>query len=1124
MNGYHSSNGLAQTKSPQSQTNGKITSSKDVANQISLAQQSSKEVTTSNGVTTSQNNVSPTGQLSLDMENLPPEIVDILTNFLPDDVYVPMSHLINRTGQSCWQDLLKLIDDLAERSVPDPTEVMARLPAPENQIINDMSDLNRLKKKKLWDFAETHKRTLIKMLVLLQWSSKSQENRLTIALNKYLQDLRGTYHITNTSLATLADVLTSLHDAAPDFETAMQVLAAERVPGLPNLGYVEEKPLTAKQVLSTIRRLNTVLSIRMVSEDSIPDHLDNWRIHDGRITFCVPNEFDLDLSVTTEDADANFLMVDLRFNFVPTPPVSDVLHDQIAGIANTQMAQDGLQGAYDFLHELVLTHKLNEYHRQAQKLVQGLWNGHLRVDMLKRTLVVQYWTRRNSSKSWIEISIDSGRATQNTKALSSPTPVLGLRWMKHGKLVTNHEITMNMARLSFESILSQVIAHHTNSIFDEIYDRLVMQKLFANNELNLEQSSSLMDAYDCSLSIDVSKSDCVDLTLDPIGGTIVLAPANERTGRLQYELSRSKNVVDDFVNRFNTLRCGLAQSRLLDAITNSSWQYLVGRRPAFHEVKELFGPSYLRAMFFRRPGWSEDWFLVAAFGTDNDSWFLISEPSINPSDRVVQMLPGIKPLHVEPAFPSDYFDKLAKHSAETIMSQTTNRALEIRGVKPVMVGSYTPDVLSVQFEVPDVEGLDTISKQVAVTPWSSKRAQSKFVSTIHAKLNADEALLTRLSSAIFDEAIEILSSKRILKIRLEAPVGESIVDVLFTKLHHIDNILSCIKIIHHSGDFKIQSLSVKDIVIAYHERRTTPLSIALLLDTAKGGSNEVRLLPADTNPHHLVLNSITKLLDLGDKSLSTRFGDVLAFLRMTLPLLSTIQYLQGLIPAQEISSEMASIDLDDARKHVRIHVLERCDCSLHLQFSAVNSGFAKDIRSIETPETLLARLEIIPKSASRSWLMRPTIEEFQAYTRPSFTSQALRERLKQKVFAAKGSKDWVNLDSSAVCEYKEPQHLLKALYLTILEWVKESVDNKDERAKTPVPNSKVTNQVGQPPQQAGRNMPQSVGAGRGIPAAAQQVRQPIPQQQQRRPGAPNQNPVRSNHQRTTIPHDVITLE
>ncbi|KAJ9655713.1 mediator complex subunit [Neophaeococcomyces mojaviensis] len=1126
MNGHHSNNGLVHTTSPRPQANGNIAASaKNAANQLTPGQQFGKENTASNGISEAQNSVALVRQSGLDMEKLPPEVVEILTHILPDDVYVPMSRLINRTAQSCWQDLLNLIDDLAERPIPDPTEVMARLPAPENQIINDMSDLNRLKKKKMWDFAETHKRTLIKMLVLLQWSSKSQENRLTIALNRYLLELRVAYNATNTALANLADVITSRHDASPDLETAMQVLAAERVPGLPDLGYVGERKLTEKQILSIIRRLNTVLSIRMTFEDSIPEQLSDWHIHDGRVTFNVQNEFGIDLSVASEDTDADFLMVDFQFNFVPTPPLPDDLHDQIAGIVNTQLAQNGLQGAYSFLHELVLTQKLKEYHRQAISLTQGLWNGHLRVEMLKRTLVVQYWTRRLSSKSWIEITINSGRSAQDVEGSSPLTPFLGLRWMRHGKLVSDHEISMNMARLSFESILNQVIAHHTNSIFDGIYNRLVTQTLFTNNELDLEQSSSLFDTYDCSLSMELSKTEYVNLTLDPIGGTVVLSPANERTGRLQYELSRSKNIVDDFINRFSALRCGLAQSRLLNAIKTSSWQYLVGRKPAFNEVKDFFGPSFLRAVFFRQPGWSDDWMLAAAFGVDSDTWFLVFEPSINTLDRIVQILPGVKPLHLEPSLSLDYFDKLAKHSAETIMNQTTDRELRKRGLRTVMSGSYTPGVPSVQFEIPDDEGLDTISKTANATPWSSKRALSKFVITIRAKLDADEALLNRLSSAIADKSIEILPKKRLLILRLEAIVGGSIVNVLFTKLHYINNILSCIKIVHHSEVFKIQSLSVKDIVIAYHERKTTTLSIALLLDTVKSESNNIQLLPAATNPHKLVLTSITKILDSEDKPLFSRFENVLTFLRMTFPLLNTIHYLQGLVPVEEVSAEMAAVDLSEARKWLRIHVLTRDDSTLGVDVFAINSSFQRDDESVETPRTLLARLEIKQVPKLQSWLIRPSVVEFQSYTRPSFTSRALEERLKQKVFTANNNKGWVSLDSAATCKYEEPQYLLKALYITILDWMREAVNKKDETLRTPNPTTKPNSQGGIPQQQPGRNMQQSGGPSRVMTAAPQQVRQPPPQQQRRQGNQnQNQNQNRNTQQRSSVPHDVITLE
>ena len=1125
MNGYNTTNGVSQGRTPKSQANGNVGPSESSSAPLSSAKALVQPSAATNGMSqTVQDIPSDSQHFSLKMDQLPEEILEMLQR-IPDDAYVPTSRLVERAAQECWADLVALLRDLAQIQGNDDMR------SPEKRLLQE-----RLKKQKLFDFAENHKKVLIKLLVILQWSPQSMENRVTIALNFYLHELRRSFIAANDQLFEWIRYIVTRHDAAPDLDTAMTILSAGRIGNLPDLGYVQQKELTDRQILSIIQRLNNILHVRMMSEESIPPPFSDWHIRDGRVTFKVPNEFDLAVSVMDEESNARFLMVDVKFNFWPAPSVSQDQLDQITNIVNAELAAKGLIGAYRFLHELALSQKIEELHVQALKLAQGLWTGHLSIELIKRTLVVKYWTRRPSSSSWIEIVLNSGRSSSD----GFPTPYIGLRWLRNKKLVTDHDIDLDLVHLSFENVLSQVIAQHTAFIFDGIYERLALNKIFADSELELDQSSSSSDAFDCSLTIGLSKTDSILVTCDAVGGNIVLSPASDRANRFQQELARSTNVVEDFAQRYPALRCGLTQTTLAKAIRNTPLQLLSGRKPAYNQVKELFGPSALRALFFRRPEWSEDWLLAASFGADGDFWWLVSEPS--DGKRTVQKLRRA-PIHLQRSLHSEYFDALATDAQTTIALQTSQQACDEMSTRTLLPSSDKKHP-AMKVQLSNNEHLESIDQDIIVAPHSSKRASSTYYVVILARLKASHDTQQALASAGLDPSIEVQPQKRLLTLRLACAVGENKMPAIMARLRSIDDLISCIKLVHRTEYLKMDRLSLQDIVISYHIGKTTNLSLALPLEGAKNASR-LELLPKNSNPHHLVSEHIQPSFGDDRVPLSKRLRKLLATLRMTLPLVNSLQYLQGNVELQAVP-EMAPLNVEESRKWLRMHVIVRDMVRFGIHFSAVNPAFRKDIQQQETPGNMLVRLEILPEASGSGsklrWILRPAIEEFKTYHRPSFTNQDLKQRLEERIFSISDGQGWLGMDTSASCLITEPYRLVIAVHDTILQWLKEDIARQAEAPKQSMPNKQDTaapiatgNQSQSRPQSQQQNnsfhhgRPPNMqqvpnGTSRVMTAPPQQVRQPPPNAQRRSNQNNNQN--RSTHQRPQIPNpnDVINLD
>lgn len=1044
MNGHHNINGAPQSRSPLPNANGGSSSVPSAQYQYPSAKSSDKALALTNGNAPTNLLDMKSQQSSVKMPKVPEELVEMLRTRIPDDAYVPMARLISRAAKTCWSQLITALNELAEIRPPDPQSITKRLRPPDQSVINDDSAENQRKKMKLWNFAEDHKRALIKLLVILMWSSKSEDNKLTIALNFEIHAIRSAFSNANDKLNEWIVYIVSRQDACPDLDTAIEVLATGRVADVPDLGFTELKVLREKQMLSTVQRLNRTLTARMVHEAHLPLEMSNWIIHDGRVTFSVSHEFDLDLSVMEEGADAPFMLVDVRFTYRPRPPISDETHDQLTTITNQGLMQKGLQGAYEFLHQTCLTMKLKELHAQALALIGGLWNGHIGVELLKRTLIVQYWTRRTLTKSWIEIGINSGRNKHEDATSQPPTPFLYLRWMKNGKPVTDHNVVLDQDQLSFESVLNQVIAQHINSVFDGIYDGLVTSELYAEDDLNLEQDSSLIDAYDCKLRIAVSKIDGICLSCDPVAGTVVISPPTPRSNRLQHELARSKNIVDDFVAKFPALRSAIAQNLLMDAMQGTSLHYLPGRKPSSAEVKSRFGAAALRAAFFTQLGWSTEWTLAASFGRHADMWWLVYEADSTKSLRQVYRL-TTKPIHLQHSFTEEYFESIRNVASAEITMQVSRRALEEKhiSVQEIIEAGST----RMSFSLADDQNLESIDRKVIAWPVSSKRASHNSAALLAmVGLRASKNVLQKLASADLDPVITVHANKQLLLLSLSGRVGGNKVDELLNRLHYIDDLISCIKLVDSVKKLSMKSLTMEDIIINYHTSSQTVLGLKLFFKTAKSPAR-LQLLPTDSNPHSLVSEHINHMLADSSGPLSGRLRMILSILTATLPLVSSLQYLQGLTNVSEVP-KMSPVTLEDSRDWLKVHVMSRDMIRFGVHFYAVTPKFKQEAESEAIPPKLLVRLEIETSTNSSSskqgWIVRPAVEEFRTYMRPSFTSQALAQRLKDKVFAYTNSKGWMGLGSAARCLFDNPYDLLITVHETLLDWLREAVVKKEE--------------------------------------------------------------------------------
>ncbi|CAK7565569.1 MAG: mediator complex subunit [Sporothrix epigloea] len=504
------------------------------------------------------------------INDLPDEIQHITTN------YIPLGLLLQRLAQKTHNNLQDLIRELARKPVAGSGGTTALGIPPSLQSGTEDGSIENIEKKKaLLDFARNEHANWVKALVITEWSKKaSQISKLIDLENHMFEEELVRYE---QSVFTMLNLKRNLNDArvsSPDLKTALNVLSRGAAGWMPDLGFLPVPPLTAQEQLKHLNNISTLLSLRLNLEDhdTIPYHFrhNRYTIASGRVTFRVPGDFEVDLTLASDDFTQQLWFLDLRFLFQPSPrDLTPSLRKALENRVNDVLGQEGLSGCYRMLHEYVLTHKINEMRRQARDLARRRWVDTLRVEQLNRAIAVQYWTSRHSGgngstnssgpvslansqelRSWFIIGVHSGRdAASADMPEEQITSRLSLRWFRDNKEVkdlddeligrllapttseTDKEgaASTDVITLSAETILQRVVALHVEHILSGIYAKLAAKPLFAKRLASMRLRISRTDASASFLEIQLTNaSDRIWVRIDPVTGLFSLSPQHSR--------------------------------------------------------------------------------------------------------------------------------------------------------------------------------------------------------------------------------------------------------------------------------------------------------------------------------------------------------------------------------------------------------------------------------------------------------------------------------------------------------------------------------------------------------------------------------------------------------------------
>lgn len=700
----------------------------------------------------------------------------------------------------------------------------------------------------------------------------------------------------------------------------------------------------------------------------------NYRVHDGRVTFTIPGEFELDLSVAEEAKTSQFFFVDIRFLFTPSSPVpKGRIFNELDAKVNDLLRSEGLVGCFNFLHGLVLTNKINTLFRQAGDLARGLWSEALRIELLHRTLVVQYWPLRTGPKSWLEIGVRRGPRKNYSQDAGDQVSRLGLRWMRDGQQANSDAVQFDSDSLSMERILRSVIALHTSHLLVTAYTTLKKYSLFSSRALSLCAQLSPTEPGDCYLDIQLTTSRYLRVSVEPLSGSITLSGISSALERPEGERATNKSTIEELLSRVTRLRCLTAVDEI-ESGTKALGLESVNQRGLGLDVRRLFPSSVLRSAFFTHQFWDRRWVAAVTSSMDGDSWWLVQlrsadtarsatsfavhDPNAGFSQahavgntlmaqqgrfdytacaELVYGLTGMLAIYSNARcltdLPNAHFypplEKLQLGSDIQVpdlflqyKASTIPPAFRIALPSGLERGSYLQDTVRLSFH-----GIDHQSQSAVLMAYGTLRFRIKCLLPLVSKM--DPSLLLQDKGGGF-------------ALRLLVPAGHSVILGLFERLQRLECVLSILQSLIQKG-MEPRSLSLSQISFSYGPNKklsgrfginVSGPSLSTYVDVPQALSKadplfqlRLRVSFDSPSPHRRISESLT--VALNHRFAESGVDSILSFMADTFPLLHCLDQIT-LKPAQTESS--------------LVHVTVRTPISFEIHYPRLKSRFRLSAR------------------------------------------------------------------------------------------------------------------------------------------------------------------------------------
>lgn len=324
-----------------------------------------------------------------------------------------------------------------------------------------------------------------------------------------------------------------------------------------------------------------------------------------------------------ENYESQLYLIDVRLLFEPAPrQLPDSIRAQIEATGNHHLKENGLQGIYNFLHEYCMTMKITTLLRQTEDMLGGRWTENLRVQLIKRTLTLQYWPqkgiperpgpgqRNDVPKSWIEVGPRRG--------IGQGPSWVGVRWMRENKQVTDVEVPVDASNLSAETLMKTVVAMHSNYILENIKNKVALS-IGPSNSRQLALKMHPTDSFESYLEFQLTPSHKSRLLIEPITGRFALRPQTHLTIQAETQMNMAPHIAHETLIRLKFLA---TQEEVSEAAKSTGWEIARTLSIKKEELKQYFPSTTRYMLYLRRKGWSKNWMVTFVLEEQQCSWWI----------------------------------------------------------------------------------------------------------------------------------------------------------------------------------------------------------------------------------------------------------------------------------------------------------------------------------------------------------------------------------------------------------------------------------------------------------------------------------------------------------------------
>lgn len=175
------------------------------------------------------------GSAADQVAQLPPEIQHLASEF-----YHPLSKLIVRIAQECYNDLTEVLQSMADMPVnPQANGVMANGLGSYGMANGGIDpEANKQKKLILMHFAQTNRSKFIKLLVLLDWGKRSSVDvSKLIDLFQWMKDQSAQIDAVDVQLETMKVLSNYMREYNPDLRTSLEILGTGKAGWIPDVSF-----------------------------------------------------------------------------------------------------------------------------------------------------------------------------------------------------------------------------------------------------------------------------------------------------------------------------------------------------------------------------------------------------------------------------------------------------------------------------------------------------------------------------------------------------------------------------------------------------------------------------------------------------------------------------------------------------------------------------------------------------------------------------------------------------------------------------------------------------------------------------------------------------------------------